>query len=154
MGFQSASDQAGCPRPPTAGMWPNLPQMLLQYSFIAKRGLLLSRGREDFSTQSRICLGSRARTWQIANHKRRRGGVASGTLLLSWVWDCSCKIFVSRRGGFALESGPRATFGKEHKLNFFKSFSGVGSRAKRAPNATSMHVHEASVLRSFAREWC
>ena len=56
---------------------------------IAKRGFLLSRGREDFSTQSRICLGSRARTWQIANHKRRRGGV--GTLLLSWVMDASCK---------------------------------------------------------------
>ncbi len=65
---------------------------------IAKRGLVLSRGREDFSTQSRICLGSRARTGQIANHKRRRGGV--GTLLLRRVWDCSCKIFVSRRGGF------------------------------------------------------
>ena len=56
---------------------------------IAKRGLLLSRGREDFSTLSRICLGSRARTWQIANHKRRRGGV--GTLLLSWDMDGSCK---------------------------------------------------------------
>ena len=56
---------------------------------IAKRGLVLSRGREDFSTRSRICLGSRARTWQIANHKRRRGGV--GTLLLSWDMDGSCK---------------------------------------------------------------
>ena len=83
---------------------------------IAKRGFLLSRGREDFSTQSRICLGSRARTWQIANHKRRRGGV--GTLLLSWVWDSWCKIFVSRRGGLALESGPRASFGKKHEFKF------------------------------------
>ncbi len=96
--------------------------------YIAKRGLVLSRGREDFSTQSRICLGSRARTWQIANHKRRRGGV--GTLLLSWVWDSWCKIFVSRRGGFALESGPRATFGKKHTgLKFFKNGSAAGSRA-------------------------
>jgi hypothetical protein len=93
-------------------------QVLVYYSakIIAKSLLVLSRGREDFSTQSRICLGSRARTWQIANHKRRRGGV--GTLLLSWVWDCSCKIFVSRRGGFALESGPRATFGKKHGFKF------------------------------------
>jgi hypothetical protein len=47
--------------------WPRVHQV-----YIAKTGLLLSRGREDFSTHSRICLGSRARTWQIANHKRRR----------------------------------------------------------------------------------
>ncbi len=61
--------------------WTAVLALSLRVAAIAKRGLLLSRGREDFLTQSRICLGSRARTWQIANHKRRRGGV--GTLLLS-----------------------------------------------------------------------
>ena len=37
-------------------------------------------------------------------------------MLLSWVWDSFSKIFVSRRGGFALDSGPRATFGKKHEF--------------------------------------
>ena len=37
-------------------------------------------------------------------------------MLLSWVWDWFSKIFVSRRGGFALDSGPRATFGKKHEF--------------------------------------
>ena len=76
-------------------MWPGAAMLVVAVAapqvvyLIAKTGFLLSRGSEDFSTQNRICLGSRARTWQIANHKRRRGGV--GTLLFSWDLNASCK---------------------------------------------------------------
>ena len=97
-----------------------------------------------FPTLSRVCSGSRTRTWQIANHKRRRGGV--GTLLLSWDMNASCKYNVGRPRAKLLNPAQEQLSELKHGLKILKNrFRGRLKSITGPPTATSMHVHEASV---------
>jgi hypothetical protein len=118
---------------------------------IAKTGLLLSRGREDFPDFESSVL--RLKSTHVADCKPQAppGRRWDFALELGYGRFLQIKLGPAKSlHDVALESGPRATT----SLKFFKTVPRPAQEHNGPPTATSMHVHEASVLRSFAREWC
>ena len=83
---------------------------------IAKRGLLLSRGREDFSDFESSVL--RLKSTHVADCKPQAPPGRRWDFALELGYGRFLQIKLGPAKSLALESGPRATFGKKHGFKF------------------------------------
>ena len=83
---------------------------------IAKTGLLLSRGREDFSDFESSVL--RLKSTHVADCKPQAPPGRRWDFALELGYGRFLQIKLGPAKSLALESGPRATFGKKHGFKF------------------------------------
>ena len=86
------------------------------FVIIAKTGLLLSRGREDFSDFESSVL--RLKSTHVADCKPQAPPGRRWDFALELGYGRFLQIKLGPAKSLALESGPRATFGKKHEFKF------------------------------------
>jgi hypothetical protein len=86
----------------------------LNHHHIAKTGLLLSRGREDFSDFESSVL--RLKSTHVADCKPQAPPGRRWDFALELGYGRFLQIKLGPAKSLALESGPRATFGKKHEF--------------------------------------
>ena len=84
------------------------------HNYIAKTGLLLSRGREDFSDFESSVL--RLKSTHVADCKPQAPPGRRWDFALELGYGRFLQIKLGPAKSLALESGPRATFGKKHEF--------------------------------------